>query len=573
VPVSGDGQRLGPSDVVVASGGARGVTAAALVALAREARCRFVLLGRTALAAESAATAGIEDDAGLKKALMAEALARGEKPSPAGLGKAAEAVRSGREIRATLAAMAAAGSDARYVAVDVMDRARLGAALDEVRAAWGPITALVHGAGVLADRKIADKTEDQVSRVFDTKVGGLAALLDATSADPLKALVLFSSVAARGGNPGQCDYAMANEVLNRVAAAQAAARPGCVVKSMGWGPWEAGMVTPALKEHFTALGVSLIPLAGGAQAFVDEVQRGPVDEIELVLGGANDATALLGSSGGRSLRGSIRVNHATWGVIDDHRVRGEAVVPVVLAAEWMARAACALRPDLKLRELRDLSVLRGVKVPAYDGAGTLLEVRVRQLENGQGSTIQAELAGPDGRLHYQAVVRMEEAAARPARAPAAPAVGPWGDRVIYDGDVVFHGDRFRALTAVDGVGAEGLTGAVVGLTALGWGGDGWRLDPAALDAALQAGLLWTEVVTGGASLPTGFGRLEVLAEGPARGPLRLILARRSTTADRATYDAWLVGEDGLAVAHLADVSHHKLPGSRGADRAPLRPEA
>ena len=36
-------------------------------------------------------------------------------------------------------------------------------------------------------------------------------------------------------NPGQADYAMANEVLNKVAEAEAVRRgPGCPVKSIGW---------------------------------------------------------------------------------------------------------------------------------------------------------------------------------------------------------------------------------------------------------------------------------------------------------------------------------------------------
>src|SRR6185295_9026995 len=103
----------------------------------------------------------------------------------------------------------------------------------------GPITAIVHGAGVLADKRIADKDEAQFDRVFDTKVAGLRALLAATADDPLAAVCLFSSVAARTGNPGQCDYAMANEVLNLVACAERARRgTACTVRAIGWAPWE-----------------------------------------------------------------------------------------------------------------------------------------------------------------------------------------------------------------------------------------------------------------------------------------------------------------------------------------------
>ena len=86
---------------------------------------------------------------------------------------------------------------------------------------------------------------------------------------------LFSSVAARGGNSGQADYAMANEVLNKVAAAEARRRTGCRVVAIGWGPWDGGMVTPALRSHFQARGIALLGLAAGAEAFVRELARPP----------------------------------------------------------------------------------------------------------------------------------------------------------------------------------------------------------------------------------------------------------------------------------------------------------
>jgi hypothetical protein len=113
-------------------------------------------------------------------------------------------------------------------------------------------------------------------------------LLAATAKDPLTAICLFSSVAARSGNLGQCDYAMANEVLNLVACTERARRgTSCVVRAIGWGPWEGGMVTPSLKSHFEQMGVALIPLAIGAQRFVDEI-TGSNEDIMVVIGGAGD---------------------------------------------------------------------------------------------------------------------------------------------------------------------------------------------------------------------------------------------------------------------------------------------
>ena len=116
-------------------------------------------------------------------------------------------------------------------------QAKSGRILDAVRSDIGPVKALIHGAGVLEDRLIVDKTPEQFARVFETKVVGLEILLDALEDDPLSYLILFSSVAARMGNRGQADYAMANEVLNKIAQKTALARPSCRVISFNWGPW------------------------------------------------------------------------------------------------------------------------------------------------------------------------------------------------------------------------------------------------------------------------------------------------------------------------------------------------
>ena len=283
---------IGADDVVVVSGGGRGVTAATTIELARSSQAAFVLLGRSALTDEPEHYGAAHDDAALKQLLLAESKEADEKLTPAKLKKQVGGVLANREIRATLASIEGAGGRATYLAVDITDAAAVASALESVRTEVGPITGLIHGAGVLADKLIADKSTAQFKMVFNTKVEGLRNLLDATAADQLAVLCLFSSVAARTGNVGQADYAMANDVLNKVAAHERARRgDSCVVKSLGWGPWAGGMVTPALKTHFESMGVELIDLDVGARMLVDELSSPQTDQVEIVLGGGVIAPA------------------------------------------------------------------------------------------------------------------------------------------------------------------------------------------------------------------------------------------------------------------------------------------
>jgi acyl transferase domain-containing protein len=278
--------KLSGRSVVVVSGGARGVTADTVVALARRYSPRFLLLGRTPIQDDPACCQGIADDAGLKRALLEEARSQGRTVTPAQLGEQARLVQANREIRRTLEALREAGSSAVYLSLDVRDAEAVKQAIARTREKWGPITGIIHGAGVLADKSIADKSPEQFEQVFDTKVRALQVLLEATTDDPLQVLCLFSSVAARHGNVGQCDYAMANEVLNHVAAAEARRRGGaCLVRSINWGPWEGGMVSPSLALRFRQMGVPLIPLAVGARMLVEELQGDAAGPVGPLIGG------------------------------------------------------------------------------------------------------------------------------------------------------------------------------------------------------------------------------------------------------------------------------------------------
>ena len=275
---------IGTDDVIVVSGGARGVTAAAVIELARVSASTFVLLGRSEFVDEADGHADALDDASLKRSVLAAATARGETLTPSQLTAAVGRIVANREIRTTIASIEKVGGRAMYVSVDITDAAAVATALETVRRRLGSITGVVHGAGVLADKLIADKTVAQFNAVFDTKVVGLRNLLSATSNDALRMLCLFSSVAARTGNIGQADYAMANEVLNKIAIAEHARRDGCVVKALGWGPWAGGMVDPSLHAHFEARGVELIGLDVGARMFVDELASPQRGQVEVVLG-------------------------------------------------------------------------------------------------------------------------------------------------------------------------------------------------------------------------------------------------------------------------------------------------
>ncbi len=316
------------------------------------------------------------------------------------------------------------------------------------------------------------------------------------------------------------------------------------------------MVTPELARQFQAMGVPLIPLDVGARMLVEEVAD-HTGRVEIVLGNEPVMGPLAGHGPGadpaasahrKSLR--VRVAPDSHAFLRDHTVANVPVVPMVLAMEWFARAARATRPDLHLAAIRDVKVLRGIKLDAFD-AGEWFDVTARELANGSGATLSLELKRVGGPLHYTAQAALTTEPPTPPTPGPAPETSPFAGPV-YDGAVLFHGAAFHVLDGVS-VGERGLVATVAGTTTLPWPAEPWATDPGALDGGLQMALLWTAHALGKASIPMAVGELRTFRAGPGPGRSRAVLTGEKRGKDRTVTQVRFLGEDGLPWAELSGV--------------------
>jgi NAD(P)-dependent dehydrogenase (short-subunit alcohol dehydrogenase family) len=562
--------------VIVVSGGARGVTAAALGPLCALGP-RLALLGRTALVDEAPDTRSAATDADIRRALLARAKAAGAAIAPKELARQAKVILDCREIHGNVAALRSAGAEVGYHAVDVRSERSVRAVVDDVRRTWGPIGGIIHGAGVLADAALAAQTDEQFDLVFGTKVEGLHHLLAATSSDPLELLVVFSSVAGRFGNSGQSAYSMANEALSCVAAAERARRgPRCSVRSLAWGPWDGGMVTPGLAKIFEKAGVGLVGVDAGAEVLAREVDS--ADEwaqVVLMKGQPPAAGEPLHGAKAPTGEGSfdILVNAVTHPFLDGHRVKGAAVVPAVMVLEWFARAAAAVCPTLVVTACRDLKVLRGIPVDGFDERGVRLVVRIRTLGVDASKTeLEAKLLDEEDRPRYAALVDMARVPEAPSDIVVTPSGGkpwPWTLEHAYS-EILFHRGPFATVKALGVVSETGATGSVVGLRPAGWPDAAWATDVALMDGGVQVAALWGTHVLGRLPLPTRIGALHLYERGPAGGLVRCLVRGRRVGQHRALADVAFILEDGRLVCTLHDLEFH-LPAA--ATRRPNEPGA
>jgi acyl transferase domain-containing protein/acyl carrier protein len=147
--------------------------------------------------------------------------------------------------REAIRAMEGCGATVRLVAADVGDEAAVAGLLEGLHAdGWPAVRGLVHAAGVMCYRALADTTQSDLTDVLRAKARG-AWLLDTALAEaPLDFFVLFSSASAVLSSGMIAAYAAGNAFLDGLAHHRVAR--GRPVVSINWGLWSgAGMAEAA----------------------------------------------------------------------------------------------------------------------------------------------------------------------------------------------------------------------------------------------------------------------------------------------------------------------------------------
>ncbi len=230
--------------VYLITGGLGGIGLALARFLARRARARLILVGRSRVPEESAWRAWVEE--------------HGEDDP------------TSRRVRA-LEALRAEGAEVLALSADASDPAAMRAAVERAEARFGALHGVVHAAGLPGDGLLELKSRAAAQRVLAPKVRGTQVLEECLRGRPLDFVLLCSSLASAVTGVGQVDYFAANAYLD--AWACFARARGVPAVAVGWDAWrEVGMaagtaVPEALRaERERALRDGLSP-AEGCEAF------------------------------------------------------------------------------------------------------------------------------------------------------------------------------------------------------------------------------------------------------------------------------------------------------------------
>ncbi len=567
-------------DVVIVSGGSRGVTAETVVAIAEAYQPTLVLLGRSPEPeVEPAWLRGLTRESDIKKGILENMKG---KPDVKKLEKDYRRWMANREILHNIQRMEATGAKAIYRSVDIRDARAISKMVDKVRKDHGPIRGLIHGAGVLADRRIEDKTTAQFELVYSTKVDGIQALLKATRKDPLRIIAFFSSFTGRYGRTGQVDYAIANEVLNKVAHVEALARPECRVISANWGPWNGGMVNDGLRKIFEAEGVGLIEPSAGAEYLVKELSQkvnrsAPVEVVVLAPASSNSeltksilpslpskveevakkaAPVRPASDGDWKSVMDRTVSVAEFPCLASHVIKGKAVLPAALMSELLGHGALHGNPGEKLAGFQGFQVMKGLTLDATEEATVTVESGALSRVEGQ-AVVPMRLVSRNGDktiIHAQGDVILgsaDEGAPSILHTFGADERGP---KNLYTPDGLFHLNHFQGILSMIGCDEEGFAARVaVAPKPKDWIANPWRsrwtTDPMIIDCIYQLMIVWSQKHNDAPCLPSKVELYEQFASFP-KGEVE-IRAQITKTGRRALVaDVEILGPEGELVARM-----------------------
>jgi enediyne polyketide synthase len=497
-------------DVILVTGGAKGVGAECALRIAARAGAALILAGRS----------------------------RSDDPA----------------VIATLGRAEALNLRCRYASADVCDTAALSAAVAAAAAEVGPVTALVHAAGMNDPTLFQQISDANLHQVLAPKTRGLRAAI-AACGPRLRRIVAFGSILGRMGLKGEAHYAIANAWQSLIA--EQFARKDCHVLSLEWSLWSGVGMGHRLGslERLARFGVDALPIEAALEVFESLLLKGAVGTFMVTSRFGPPRHVSLGApelpilrfldkpllhypgvevvvetelSGGRDLYAA------------DHRIGGAMVFPAVLGLEAMAQVATALAAGGTPVAIEAVAFPQAVVIPD-DG---VTRIRIMALAD-EGGRIEVAIRAEDdafavermrATIVFDSVARSANGAALPGAAqPAAVRSVVSLDALPLYGPLFFQGERFRRVRWFSHVSARRIAATLSPRCAVDWFSsfEAQQLvlgNPGARDAllhALQAAVPHRRVI------PVSVDRFGLHGGGH---PVRLEAVERDATEDRFVFD-------------------------------------
>lgn len=526
---------LGANDLLLVSGGGKGITAECALTLARFSGCRLALLGRCHPATDE-------------------------------------------ELRSNLQRFHNANIVFEYFPVDLTDEKAALEAIQRIQSKMGTVTAILHGAGINDPKQLEEITERDLRATLEVKVIALRNMLRALDKDKLHLLLTFGSIIGRTGLRGEGHYGLANEWLRLEVEEWQSRHPACRCLNLEWSVWAGlGMGQRlGVLESLQQQGIVPLPLDQALKCLPELLawNTAPASCIVTARTG-NLPTLRFGHSELPFLRflENVRLHYPGIELITDseisadtdpylkeHCFQGDQIFPAVLGMEAMAQVAGALDEFDGLPEFRNLRFNRPIVVPP--GKSIVLRVAAVRRQPGVIAVVVRSSATLFHVDHFTAECVFKAEPEHDTKLVAIEStqkmlsLNPDGD--LY-GRILFHQGRFRRITAYYKLEAMRCVAGISGSGKQSWfarflPGEMLLGDAASRDAVIhcvQACIPHKTV------LPTGVDSI-VTSAAWTTGPVIVTAEERTYDGDGFIYDLKVEDSDGRICEQWSGLRLHAV---------------
>lgn len=417
---------LTADDVIIATGGGKGITAECVLALAQQTKVRLALVGN----------ASPTEDA---------------------------------ELARNLERMKTADIQAAYYACDITNPQAVQSLIHRIELELGQVTGIVHGAARNIPQLLTTLTEEKMLEAIAPKLHGLQNLLAAIQPDQLRLLVTFGSIIGRSGLNGEAHYGLANEWQTYLVEQFQREYPGCRCLNVEWSVWsKAGMaarlgrIDLLVQTGITPISPEVgIPILGQLLASIDQLPTSVI-----VTGRYGNIPTLPFAKSTLpfwrfleeprlhyakvELITDVKISAYTDPYLTDHVVQGQQVFPGVMGLEAMAQAAMALMETEKRPIFENVQFLRPIIIPSHNHTKLRIIALSRSADHVQvvirSEETDFQVDHFRASCHFHVAATPKPEATLPARIATLPPIMPDPQAKLY-GPIMFQGKRFQKVAA------------------------------------------------------------------------------------------------------------------------------
>lgn len=522
-------------DVVLVTGGAKGITAECALAFAKRTGVKLAIAGRTVL------------------------------------------IDKNEEIQNSLQRYRENGITYRYYACDIADQESVFDLKKRIEQDLGMITGVIHGAAINKPRSAEQVALAEAMSEIAPKLLGVINICEALKDRPPKLFVGFSSIIGVTGMMGNAWYGFSNEIMNLLLQAFESHTGITKVISLAFSIWgEAGMgKRMGSVAVLSSMGIHAIPSDEGVKHFMQLVENDPEVKQVIVasrLAGLNTIQRrpipkprdwrfleeILFYEKGVEIETKVALTLERDPYLRDHLFRGTYLFPTVFGIEAMAQAVLFVAGFDNIDYLQLENVHLNFPIAVEPNSST--EVRIRALVEDDpaerhGVRVKAGITVDQtgfSKNHFEATFVLGKEVSVGQYAAAIPDtfldIKPGED--LY-GHMLFQGPMYQRITAVQSLkDTQCIIDSAMEITGNGSSGPTGEFvtgDPFFRDTLLQSPQI---IITDRILLPVQIDKWEIFVKNAKKGTHKIVADILQNGSEIINADVVAVDPKGLVVERL-----------------------